>query len=168
MIKYVEGSLLEAPEKYICHQCNCLTKRAANLALSVFSKFPHADIYKPRGCCDLPKEGTPGTIIIKGDGITERYVINMLGQVYPGFPRFPTSLRDGFIARRSYFQSCLDQIAQIENLESIAFPHQIGCGAAGGNWSEYQKMIENFSETVTASVVVYKLKEPANVEEKIQ
>ena len=28
---------------------------------------------------------------------------------------------------------------------SVAFPHQIGCGLAGGNWATYEAMLEDFA-----------------------
>jgi hypothetical protein len=45
---------------------------------------------------------------------------------------------------------------KIEKLESIAFPWRIGCGAAGGNWEKYMKMIEGFSEYVDGEVLIYR------------
>jgi O-acetyl-ADP-ribose deacetylase (regulator of RNase III) len=146
------GDLLESKEKYIAHQCNCLTTRASNLAQSVFSKFPYADIYASRKIAD-----TPGSIIVRGNGQDQRFVINMLGQLYPGRSKYPDSSKDGFTARQRYFKSCLDKIALIPDLTSIAFPFQIGCGIAGGNWMQYRHMIKVFADQVEASVVVYKI-----------
>lgn len=156
-IHIVQGDLRKATEKYICHQCNSITKTGANLAKSIFRCFPHADIYTPRLYADhlpLPDE-YPGNIIIKGDGENQRFVINLIGQFYPGRPKYPDSVTDGLLARQRYFKECLEKIEQIHNLESIAFPYKIGCGAAGGDWNIYWYTLVLFAERVPASVVIY-------------
>lgn len=156
MLEVVTGSLFEAKEKYICHQTNCVTNRAAHLAKDMFAKFPYADIYTGREHHDQP-----GTIIVRGNGQDQRFVINMLGQYYPGFPKFPEAKQDGTAAREGYFLRCLGAVAKIEKLESVAIPWRIGCGAAGGDWDNYYKMIERFAayveEKQAAKVVIYKL-----------
>lgn len=140
MLNFVEGDLLEAKEKYIAHQCNCVTNRAAHLAQAVFTRFPYADVYMGR-----TEHSKPGTIDIKGDGVSKRFVINMFGQYYPGSPKDPNSALDGKKIREKYFHQCLLRIYHMEDLESIAFPYRVGCGAAGGNWTNYLGTLENFS-----------------------
>lgn len=157
MIEIVHGNLLDAKEKYIAQQCNCISKKAAHLAFDVFKRFPYADIYSTR-----PNTDKPGTIVIKGDGDSQRYVINMLGQYYPGSPKYPNSALDGSKIRENYFYKCLLEIAKIKNLESIAFPYKIGCGAAGGDWKHYFANLNNFEKYVSkqgTKVVLYCLTE---------
>lgn len=170
MLNFIEGDLLQAKEKYIAHQCNCVTNRGAHLAKAVFDRFPHADIYSGRTIAS-----TPGTIDIKGDGKSKRFVINMLGQYYPGSPKDPNSTLDGSKARENYFHKCLLKIYHMEDLESIAFPYRVGCGAAGGYWNNYLGTLENFSrymwsENRNVDVTIYCLTkqdlELANLEYK--
>lgn len=155
MIDIVTGDIFDAKEKYLCHQCNCITKRAAHLSKDVFEKYPYADIYAAR---QDPDE--PGTIVIRGNGIDQRYVVNMLGQYYPGTPKYPTSDKDGTLAREKYFHQCLLALAKVPNLDSVAFPWKIGCGAAGGNWNHYLGTIKNFAayvyKTQQAKIIVYR------------
>ena len=151
-LEIITGNIFESDAKYLCHQCNCVTNRAAHLAYDVFKKYPYADIYTSRKTPD-----SPGEIIIRGDGVNQRFVIAMLGQFYPGYPKFPNSNRDGTKTREKYFQECLDKISQIKDLASLAFPWKIGCGAAGGCWDDYYKMIENFSDNIDAKVYIYRL-----------
>lgn len=148
----VEGDLTTAKEKYIAHQCNCITKYAKGIAKTIFDKFPYSNIYTER-----EKYGAtiPGKIIICGDGKQKRFIINMMGQVSPGKPKFPETNEK----RAEYFKECLDEITKIKNLTSIAFPYNIGCGLAKGNWPIYQKMIEEFAATVKVPVVLYKFKQ---------
>ena len=153
-MKIIPGDITKATERFVCHQCNCVTSRAAHLAATMFAAFPWANIYAPRS-----KPDSPGTIIVKGDGKDQRFVIAMLGQVYPGRPKFPDSNKDGHAARQRYFKACLDRILEIPDLGSVAFPYGIGCGAAAGDWGVYQNMIEEFSKRTTANVVCYKFQE---------
>ena len=158
-VKIVKGSLLEAKTKYIVHQCNCLTNRAAHLAKSMFDAFPYADIYscRSRSVHWTESEDRPGTIDIRGNGEDQRYIINMFGQVFPGSPKFPDSKSDGSLARQEYFKKCLEKMLEIEDLESVGFPYKIGCGAAGGDWSKYEEMIRDFAEEKDVEVTIFKL-----------
>lgn len=154
-VKIRTGNLLKASEQYIAHQCNCVTRRSAHLSKKIFTRFPHANIYSER---QEGQHNSLGTIEIRGDG-EERFVINMLGQYYPGRTKYPNSQKDGFKARENAFWKCLERILEIEDMKSIAFPFGIGCGAAGGNWPTYLTMIENFADHTNAEVVIYKLPE---------
>lgn len=168
-MEIIQGDLLNNNYQYIVHQCNCVSKDAAYLAKSIFTKFPYSDIYLRRqrivwnGINSLPEKERGGNIIIKGNGNDERFIIAILGQIFPGFPKFPTSNIDGYIAREKYFQTGLEEISKIKNLKSIAFPYKIGCGAAGGNWNNYLKMIKDFSNNnPEVKIAILKLIEEKN------
>ena len=155
---------MKAKEKYLCHQCNCLTDHAAGIAHTIFTRFPYADIYSPRahleyGPKNLIPGQEPGKIMICGNGDDQRYVVNMFGQLYPGKPKFPDSQLDGSVARRRYFRSCLQLLASMSDLHSVAFPYGIGCTLAGGAWEEYQSDIETFAKHVAVPVVIYRINE---------
>lgn len=157
-MEIIIGDILKSKEKYIAHQCNCLTINCAGLAKSIFLEFPYANVYKTRDNIYNWKltRDKPGTINVSGNGVDERYVVNVFGQVFPGKPKFPDSPTDGYCAREKYFEKSLNEILKIENLESIAFPYGIGCNMAGGNWQNYLKMITLFAEKTEASVFLYK------------
>jgi O-acetyl-ADP-ribose deacetylase (regulator of RNase III) len=157
LVHFVKGNLLEAPEQYICHQCNCITDKALGLAKSIFTAFPYADVYTPRGQTESKKD-KPGTIQIMGNGKSQRYVINMFAQYYPGKPKIGITRVDLEGEREHWFAQCLDEIKHIQNLQSVAFPYQIGCGLAGGNWAWYYHMIEQFAQSVPhVRVAIYQL-----------
>jgi len=84
MIEIVSGDLLLSPEKYIAHQCNCVTQASAGTAKAIFDKYPHSNTYAERKSPD-----TMGTIKILGNGQDERFVINMFAQYYPGKAKYP-------------------------------------------------------------------------------
>ena len=147
MLEVVTGDLLACAEKYLCHQTNCVTTRSKHLAKSVFTRFPYADIYRTR-----TKHSFPGSIIVKGDGQDQRFVVNMLGQYYPGYAR---PKKDSKQTRLSHFSSCLEKMKSLEG--DFAFPWRIGCGAAGGDWDLYLKLIEKFENDIAGDVSIYKL-----------
>lgn len=151
MLKIVSGDIFQATEKYIAHQCNCITQKASHLSANVFAYYPHADIYTGRTTPDKP-----GSIIIRGNGQDQRFVINILGQYYPGKPKYPNSFLDGYKARQQYFYQALNKIAQIPKLASIAFSYGIGGGAAGGDWEVYFKILNNFADYVKTDVIIYR------------
>src|SRR5277367_4259484 len=101
-MEIVDGSIFDSKEKYLCHQTNCVTNRAAHLAKTVFETYPYADIYTGRQDPDKP-----GTIIVKGDGSSHRFIVNMLGQYYPGSPKSQRFMIDGPLIREEYFHKCL-------------------------------------------------------------
>jgi len=161
-VKFIEGDLLGSDAQFIAHQCNCVSSTAAHLARAIFESFPYSDIYSPRAAVDKedrPIAGEePGRIVIKGNGDDERYVINIMGQLFPGM-KHPDGSKDGNKAREGFFKEALSRIVQIPNLKSIAFPWCIGCGAAGGDWDKYLEMLMDFAtEVEDTEVIIIKLK----------
>jgi O-acetyl-ADP-ribose deacetylase (regulator of RNase III) len=151
MLSIIDGDLLEAKEQYICHACNCISNGAAGLAYDLFKKFSYSNIYVQR-----KSSSEPGTISIHGDGEQNRYIINMFSQYFPGKPN-NANKKDNPKIRKNYFMSCLEHIAKIEGLQSIALPFGIGCGLAGGNWEEYYRLIEWFANSnPNINVIIYK------------
>lgn len=146
----VQGNLLDAPEKYIAHQCNCVSPQGKGLSHALFQRFPHADVYATR-----KGKSQPGTLWISPVGNGERRVINMFAQFYPGAPTYRGDLAED---RKVMFQRCLNEIANLPSLESIAFPYNIGCGLAGGKWADYLAMLTQFAAELPAvKVTLYKL-----------
>jgi O-acetyl-ADP-ribose deacetylase (regulator of RNase III) len=154
MVQIITGDLLEATEKYIVHQTNCVSQgHAAGLAYYLFRKYPYADVYANRKDPDRP-----GTCIISGNGEDQRFIVNLMGQYYPGSITTSKDI-DNEAARKTYFHHALIRLSKLENLESIAFPYKIGCGIAGGDWEWYYGTIANFADFVNkkqnARVVIY-------------
>jgi O-acetyl-ADP-ribose deacetylase (regulator of RNase III) len=157
MLKIVNGSLLDSDCQYIAHQCNCYSRRGAGLASAIFKAFPWADVYSSRS-----ERGNNaslfGSITVHGDPKrTQRYIINIYGQLKPGKP---SPGRDFATSRLEAFSKALNQIAEAPGLESIGFTYGIDCGLAGGDWNEYEILLEGFAERVSemgVSVILYRL-----------
>lgn len=134
---HIQGDLLTIHTTYIVHQCNCLSTKPKGLAEKIFANFPWSDCYSNGQL----KE--PGTILLGGNGITQRYVVNFLSQYYAGKSR----AKDTAAQREIWFSQCLNSLlAILKPGDSVAFPHNIGCNLAGGNWNNYSKLLEIFAK----------------------
>lgn len=153
-LRTVTGDLLAADAAWICHQCNCKSKKALGLAFDLFKMHPWANIYSKR---KGNEEGVPGTIVpIKPPG-PGYGVINALAQYHPRTPRTGDTAR----MRVQWFQACLKAIEEMlpafDGPTSLAFPFMIGCGLAGGDWPAYQALLERFArENPHIAVSLYK------------
>lgn len=143
MLKNIKQNIIHFDGDYIAHQCNATSKKASGLALDIFRAYPDSNIY-----ADRQNPSLPGTIIIKGK------VINMIAQYYPGPSN--DNIVDNDSVRLNYFSKCLNEISKL-SFSSIAFPYRIGCGLAGGSWDDYYKLINDWSENVSAEVYICKL-----------
>ena len=47
-VTIIKDNILNAKEKYIAHQCNCVTKYGKGLSKAIFDKYPYSNIYSLR------------------------------------------------------------------------------------------------------------------------
>lgn len=162
------GDLLEATEDFIVQQCNCIALKPHGLSASITKKFPFADSYGIRrglsGNLAIPEDrNIPGTISIMGNGQDQRFVINMFGQYSYGSSYSTLNKnkqwQDSYEDRQLWFKNCLECISKKVKPKNLAFPYNIGCGLAGGNWEkDYYPMLEQFSKNnPDIEIVLYKL-----------
>lgn len=132
------ADILESNAQVIAQQCNCTSKKAKGLSRSIVEKFPYADVYSER-----EKPSTPGTIKITGNRKKgERFVAALFAQLNPGKPQKGDSVSQ----RIEWFEQCLEKLARTKSLKSVAFPYNIGCGLAGGNWNTYYDILTKWTE----------------------
>jgi O-acetyl-ADP-ribose deacetylase (regulator of RNase III) len=141
MIEVITGDLLDAKEKYIVHQTNCISTGASGIARAIFDRFPYADFYSTRITPDQP-----GHIIIRGNGQDQRYVVGLNGQYYPGTFRTSSAVADDQKTREKHFYHGLLRLVKVLDLESVALPWHVGCGLAGGCWDNYIRLLDNMEE----------------------
>lgn len=153
----VYGDILEAKDRYIARQCNCTSSNYKGLSKAIVTHFPWATFY-------LEDKRKPGTISIKGTG-DQRKIIGMYAQRYIGYPSdaLHNNQRlqgpDTYALRLNWFESCLNEISMIPDIQSIGFPKNIGCGLAGGNWEDYFKLISRFAlENKHIQITIYEYK----------
>ncbi len=159
-MKIIKENILNSTEKYIAQQCNCLTVSAHGLSQSLADKWTWCHPYSSRsrlGRRNLAIEDDrdeSGTIRILSSENKDKNVICMFAQWAPSKPgkyNYPNSDTDTYQNREKWFEECLDKILEIDDLESIAFPYQIGCGLAKGSWSIIANIIQR---TVTNAIIV--------------
>jgi len=153
----------------IAQQSNCVGVDGRGLAAGVAQKLPYGCSYRDRRPMPpigpssrvaskfavLEDRATPGTVDVRRPpvgifGVGSRpLVLNMFAQFEMGPPgkyRRVTPMPDDNAAERvAWFGECLARIAQLK-LPSVAFPHEIGCGLAGGNWPTYNQMLVSFAQ----------------------
>lgn len=136
----VHGDMLATTAKeepVFLHQCNCVSQHGKGLSHAMFRAYPYANTYAGR--TDPSKRSIPGTIdVMQGP----RTVINLYGQYYPGPAKYARDMPED---RLRFFHSGLDAIAAL-GLSSVAMPFGIGCGLAGGDWAQYDAIIDAFAK----------------------
>lgn len=134
----LEGDLLE--QTRIVQQVNCQSRSARGLSAAVARRFPWADLYRQRR---QPTE--PGTVV-RHDGGRGVRVYHLAAQWCPGRPgayaaRYSQRHQDTAENRARWFRQCLEALAADDSTDAYDFPHGIGCGLAGGDWSRYERML---------------------------
>lgn len=156
IVDIINGDILNAKEKYICHQCNCVSKTSYGLSKAISSKYLWADLYKLR---QNKEPNKPGTIIEFQHPTDENLhnVICFIAQIGPKKPNSYTKkyldiYRDKYENRIKWFQECLSLLDE-KNYDKVAMPYGIGCGLAGGVWCDYHKILHECK----TQIVLYKL-----------
>ncbi|MEX0595398.1 MAG: hypothetical protein WD512_02780, partial [Candidatus Paceibacterota bacterium] len=136
-------SFFNSTEQYLVVLASCLGKsidlaKKEPMLAAVTNRFPWITVYEEN------LKHQPGTFRIYGDGIKQRKIIVVFGQMYPGRMDYP---QDNKNKRLEWFVSALNSISEIEDLKSISFPTQISRDC-GGNWSYYYMAIKEFAQTL--------------------
>lgn len=165
-IEEVVGSVFDDQAGVLVHQCNSITRKGKHLSAAVFEKYPHANIYARRSH-EGGKRDALGVPIILGDGQQHRWVANFVAQRYPGSSKYSN---DTPTQRLQWFQQCLRVfevwLEQHPEVVRVVFPHGIGCGAAGGDWTSYFNAIRVFATRVSekVNVIVCRLRQHPEVD----
>jgi O-acetyl-ADP-ribose deacetylase (regulator of RNase III) len=149
-VSIMQGDLLDAPEVYIGHQCNCLTVgNGAGLAKLLFKRFPYADTYAHRMA---PSE--PGSYSLHGDGKSKRFIVNFYGQYHPGKARLSMDTKE---QRLEWLISGMARFVADHQSSELALPYSIGCGLAGGDWKIYSDALETLANESKVKISLYRL-----------
>ena len=171
-LTHINGNILELEFDFICHQINQVSSKAKGLAASIFQQYPYSDRYTKRKILgqttavpglyyEYPGENKETSTLIAP------VVVGFAAQMAPGQPgdRFAKyynvdESKDTAECRLEYFKWCLKNFAYdvskpncliTKTDRRIAFPYQIGCGLAGGNWPDYEKAIWDFAASLIDS-----------------
>ena len=157
----VVGDLLESTADVIAHQCNCVTVKGRGLYSALVEKFPYCDVYSRRKDSKArPKLGS--VEVCKSENAKAPSIACLYAQLGPGKPGQASkkygvkSSADTAEKRLEYFENSLSALAAIANNEqwkSIAFPYNIGCGLAGGDWKHYSRMLEQLATKLPSTKI---------------
>ena len=148
MLQYKDGDILEAEEKIICHQTNCLGIMGAGLALQIARKYPEVDRKYRDFCIDYGEWNFLGQTQLVNTH-DDKIIANCFGQKRPGFGK-----QTDYKALRT----CLKAVEEFANQNkfSVAIPYKIGCGLAGGDWNIVEKIIKDIFEMSPIQATIYK------------
>lgn len=159
-LETVCGDLLTSKEDYIIQQCNCISVKPHGLSKYIAEKRG-CDPYSIRRCVgnkNLAVEkdrAIPGTIYVK-DSVICLFAQYGMGQPYM-YNNKNKQWRDGYQNRLQWFTEALEKIPLLEPTpKSLGVPFKIGCGLAGGNWKQYKKILEEFSDKFGIAIKIYK------------
>ena len=142
----------------ICQQNNCVTRSARGLAQHIAQQLgvnPYIDR-------SILGERIPGRVEVMPSPHRSIVVANMYAQYNPGKSArltnistrdaFNISIEDTPEQRLGWFRLCCQTVhiwLKQSNLTQIGVPYMIGCGLAGGNWTDYLQIIrEELPEAV--------------------
>ena len=162
-LTHVTGDLLALtpPVDVILQQCNCVSRTAKGLSEAIARRYPYADVYRARN----GQRSTPGTVHYAhpSGGAVGPVVGCLMAQVSLGRPgawaaQYGVDAASDTAARRlEYFAACLQDVAEqarVNGWASIAVPHGIGCGLAGGRWADDEAALTAFAERLPQGVTV--------------
>ena len=138
----------------IVQQSNCVGCDGRGLAAAIAEKLPYGDTYKDRTPMPparkfaIPEDrATPGSITVRrGNGPA---VVSMFAQFEMGTAMKYRRVRpepaggDTKANRLRWFKEGLAKLAA-EPFRRVAFPREIGCALAGGDWSQYEAAIAEY------------------------
>ena len=121
----------------VCHQVNCRNAMGAGIAKVIADKWPVVKAQYHQ-LCEKQKDPKKllGTIqpvkISNGNGMP-KYVVNIFGQDAYG--------RDGIYTDYAALTRAFKELNKQFAGKTVAFPYGFGCGLAGGDWQDVEKMM---------------------------
>lgn len=152
-VEYVTGNIVEDNYPIFCQQVNCKGVMGAGLAKQIRDKYPEVyEEYREEYRVGYSELGTILPVVTH-DG---RVCINMYAQKEYGTDKRYTNY--------AAFRQCLENLNRflqehyVHEDVDIAFPYNIGCGLAGGDWKIIEQLITEFAEKsgLKAKIVVLK------------
>lgn len=136
MLRQIHGDILKINSGTLIHQVNTLGI-TGGLAGALRRKYP--DHFKEYiGMCQMNKpHALLGDFEVECAGDQRIAIVHLFGQLYPG----PNT---DLIAVRSALEKFSKWRAQGKDNGPIYAPFRMGCGLGGGDWSQYEPLLEQF------------------------
>jgi len=158
-VPVVKGDLLKMDVDVVVHQVSSMPAKAHGLSKSVATRFPWANHYgqrTPVGTRNLatpetrPACGSIETTFNPADAEYPRAVVGLVAQLDFGRPGYRLSRvsfeEDSPTKRLVWFQDAMIRMCEwvvSKGYRTVALPHLIGCGLAGGDWVKYSAIIDD-------------------------
>ena len=138
MIKYFKGDVLTSDADVILHQVNCKGVMGAGLALQIKKKYPKVF----SDYCLLCSHASPSSSLL-GSVLfvpvrTDQSIGNLFAQ--DGFASYGIGLY--CLTQYDKLRECMKIINERYKGKTVALPHKLGCGLAGGNWDIVLEIIK--------------------------
>lgn len=152
------GDVLKSGADIICHQVNCKGVMGTGLALQVKKQNPKLFQEYRLVCTRHGSDNLGVAYVLPIDRelyepvAKQHFIANCFGQ--DGYGR-DKRYTDYDALRRALDMVC--KWATAYEKHSIAIPHGIGCGAAGGDWDIVRTMIQEVFENSGLAVSIWKL-----------
>ena len=151
MLKHVVGDLVTGDFPVFCHQVNCRGKMGSGVAGQIREKYP--EVFQSYDKC--VKTSMMGTLLGSNDYCEThdgRVCVNMFAQMNYGYDGKKYTSYDGFWECLNGLKYYLNNMK--DKYKTVAFPYKIGCGLGGANWDIIEKMIDEFSNSVSQEVII--------------
>lgn len=143
-LKYIENNILNAKHGFIVHQVNNRRVMGAGLAKQIRNQYPRH--YRDYQQAPL----FLGNVIVTPVK-ARTWVIGLVAQ--DGYGRDGKCYTD-YEALKDCLSNLSLMVEKLYPTEPVMFPHGLGCGLAGGDWSIVEPMIGEFFPN--AYIVKYK------------
>lgn len=149
-IKEYNGNLFDSKAEVLCHQVNTFGVMGAGIAAEVKKRFP--GVYEEyKKTCELykimgrSKEGK--ALVLKTGNEKDQYIANLFGQ-------------KDWMTEYSLLESALRDLLwwmETHGKKYVAFPYNMSCGLASGNWNIVRAMIEGIFCDTGIQVEIWRL-----------
>ena len=149
-MREIKGDILKVSSDVIVQQVNCQGVMGSGLAKQIRDKYPIVYEKYKEYCRNVKPEELLGfhQVVKIEEG---KFVVNIFGQLNYG--------RDGNIVYTDYkaLEGAISTVIRkldMSSAKSIAFPKNIGCGLANGDWSKVYQMIKKASACTDKEVLI--------------
>lgn len=148
----VKGDVLKTPFQIIAHQVNCKGVMGAGLAKQIRSNYPNLyDAYK-----DYCNHGACLGDFLGWVTSDKHYILNIFAQDGYGRDKRYTDYSAMYNAFANGINDYRDLYEVGNEVQlTIAIPYMIGCGLAGGDWDEVQKILFAVEKNCNVVFVAY-------------
>lgn len=148
----VKGDVLKTPFQIIAHQVNCKGVMGAGLAKQIRDNYPNLyNAYK-----DYCNYGAHLGDFLGWATSDKHYILNIFAQDDYGRDKRYTDYSAMYNAFANGINDYRDLYGVGDEIQlTIAIPYMIGCGLAGGDWGEVQKVLLAVEKNCNVVFVAY-------------